>query len=277
MTDAEEQALLATLRQVSQDEILPRFRALAGAEVDQKSGQDDLVTIADTRAEAAITEAALTILPGVTVVGEEAVSRGDISLDVIGTADRCLIIDPIDGTWNFANGVGCFGILLALVENGETVWGGIYDPLGNDWMVARKGQGAHFCRADGQSRPVHVAEAQSAEAAFGLVAIYLYHGEERRHLNDVAMTFRRTGNLRCSAHEYRLLADGRADFMLTGLLHPWDHAAGALIYREAGGVARLLGGQDYRPTMTEGRMLCAPSEAAWHDLANRFARLAPQS
>ena len=273
ITVAEETALIELVRQVARDEIIPRFRALAGSEIGEKSGQDDLVTIADTRAEAALSAGATAAMPGLRVVGEEGVSRGEVSLDVIGQGGRCLIIDPIDGTWNYANGVGCFGVLLALVEDGETVWGCIYDPMGDDWMTARKGQGATFMRGD-QSHPLRVADAVEPKQAFGLVPIYLYHGAERTRLVELSLNLRRTSNLRCSAHEYRLLADGRADIMLTGLLHPWDHAAGVLIYQEAGGVARLLNGQPYAPTLTSGRLLCAPDGRSWRRFADHFADLA---
>ena len=57
-------------------------------------------------------------------------------------APRCVVIDPIDGTWNFAHGLGTFGTILAVVEHGQTVWGALYDPLGDDRIEAHLGGGA---------------------------------------------------------------------------------------------------------------------------------------
>lgn len=274
MSPDEERRLIDAVRGVAAREILPRFRALGDDDIDTKSSSDDLVTVADTAAEAAISAAARDILPDITVIGEEAVARGATSLDLIAGNRRCLIVDPIDGTWNYANGIATFAVLLALTEDGRTTWGCIYDPVRDDWTVARPGQGARFETARGQSRRVRVKPAPPLAEAFGLIALYLYHGEERETLARGMMVLRRTQSLRCSAHEYRLLSDGGADLALNGMLNPWDHAAGALIYREAGGVARLLGGADYAPTMTAGRLLCAADETLWAQAARHFRDLA---
>jgi len=80
--------------------------------------------------------------------------------------------------------------------------------------------------------------------------------------------------LRCSCHEYRLLAQGAAEFVLSDRLNPWDHAAGVLICQRAGGVARMLDGRAYDTSITDGVLLCAGSEAAWTILRDHFAELA---
>ena len=64
-----------------------------------------------------------------------------------------------------------------------------------------------------------------------------------------------------------MLTSGSADFCLNGMLNPWDHAAGVLCFREAGGVARLLDGTEYVPTMTNGLLLTAANERVWSELA----------
>lgn len=271
ITRAQENALVAAVRSVSADIIKPRFRNLDAGAIDTKAGPDDLVTEADKAAEIALTAAARDILPGCAVVGEEAVSADRTILGQIASAQTCVIIDPIDGTWNYAKGVGIYGVILAVVQNGETVFGLLYDPNHDDWVLARKGGGAWFCR-DGHERRLHVGDApKTLEEAFGFVQMYLYPPADRDGIAAALPPFRRTYILRCSCHEYRMLAEGTADFGLNGMLNPWDHAAGVLALQEAGGVAKLVDGTPYAPTMTEGRLLTAKSPALWDLLAAQFA------
>ena len=260
--------LIASLRQVAAEEILPRFRSLREGDIATKSRMDDLVTIADREAERRLTDVAARLLPGVVVVGEEAVSEDPTLRDAIDTS-TCLIVDPVDGTWNFANGLATFGVILSLSHEGQTVWGMIYDPIGDDWVVATRGQGARFVRADGSETDLRFADqpAPAAEAAIGYVHSYLFKGDEKRRLFSRLPEFHKTDALRCSAHEYRLLARGIVDFCVSPILNPWDHAAGCLIVEEAGGVARMLGGEPYRPTLRAGRLVVASSEAAWSIVA----------
>ncbi len=77
-------------------------------------------------------------------------------------------------------------------------------------------------------------------------------------------------DIRCSCHEYRLLASGGVDFLRSYSLKPWDHAAGLLLLEEAGGWAAVDGVRPYSPTIHEGRIVAAGSEA----LGRRIAALA---
>ncbi len=181
-------------------------------------------------------------------------------LDGIGEAGATVIVDPIDGTWNYANGIAVFGVIVSVVEDGETTFGLLYDPIGDDWIAARKGAGAWFRGAGRSAVPVRASAGTGAlEDTFGFVGIYLYSKDEQALIAVTLPRFRRTQSLRCSCHEYLMLTSGRAAFALNGMLNPWDHAAGVLCLREAGGVARLLDGTEYAPSMTEGRLLAAAS------------------
>ena len=264
LTPMVEEQLIAAVRQIASEEILPRFRALGAGEIATKSRMDDLVTVADREAERRLTEVAKTLLPDVVVVGEEAVSDDPSVRDAIDSR-TCLIVDPVDGTWNFAHGIATFGVILSLSQNGETVWGLIYDPIGDDWAVAARGQGAKLVRAHGEVTPLRFAEGQDRNVgtAKGYVHSYLFQGDERRRLFPRLAEFHKTDALRCSAHEYRLLAQHAVDFCVSPIMNPWDHAAGCLIAEEAGGVARLLTGEPYRPTVRDGRLIVASSEANW--------------
>jgi len=245
-----EDALIATLRDVARTEIMPRFRSLPDSEIRSKTAPDDLVTEADVRAEAAITKAVRRLLPEALVVGEEAVSADADVLDGLSDAACAVIVDPVDGTWNFAKGLATFGVILAVTVRGETVFGVLYDPVLDDWVLARRGGGAWFCRPDAAPRRLQIGGDTPQEQAVGFVPLFLFPYETRMRLAGAIPGFRRIWSVRCSCHEYRLLAQGHADFCLTGTLNPWDHAAGALAVEEAGGAVGLLDGTPYRGGMS---------------------------
>ena len=116
------------IREVAAEKITPRFRQLEKHEISTKSGPTDLVTIADLEAEEDLTRIFKDILPGSHVIGEEAVSKGSVDLSAIGTEEGYVwVIDPVDGTLNFAEGNEKFGTIVTLVKNGVTVQGWILD------------------------------------------------------------------------------------------------------------------------------------------------------
>ncbi len=274
LNPAEEAALIEAVRQVARTEITPRFRSLGGGEIDAKGAPDDLVTVADRASEAALSAAVTEILPDARIVGEEAVSADPGVLDHVVHAGRTVVIDPIDGTWNYANGIATYGVILAVLDAGQTVMGLLYDPAGDDWVIARKGGGAWFARPGAAPQRLSVSEAPGGLGErFGFVGMYLYDKSGQARIARTLPRFRRTMSLRCSCHEYRMLAQGRSDFMLNGMLNVWDHAAGVLALEEAGGVARLLDGRDYTPGLREGLLLTAANEALWSDLAGLWEGL----
>ena len=207
------------------------------------------------------------------VIGEEAVSLGQTNTDLIRSAALSVILDPIDGTWNYAHGLGVFGIMLAVVKRSETVFGLIYEPISDNWIWAAKGSGAWAGRPNGPSQRLSVSGSKAEiQDSSGFVYMPLFPSDVQPRLAAAATEMRRVTSLGCSAHEYRLQAEGAADFCLNANLNPWDHAAGVLILQEAGGVARLLDGTPYAPGLKDGRLLTACSEILWTDLANRFNR-----
>ncbi|MEM8850241.1 MAG: inositol monophosphatase [Pseudomonadota bacterium] len=270
LTDAQAAAIITATRDVAGAEILPRFRDLSADDVEAKSTFDDLVTVADTAAEIALTARIQDILPGDTVIGEEAVSADKTRLDQVGEG-RVTVIDPIDGTWNFAHGIANYGVIIAVVEDGETVWGLLYDPSFDDWIETHRGGGAWFNRGDRRRRLTVDPTSAPLDRLRGNVGDYNFPQIVRPALAATIPRFRRAGSLGASVHEYRALALGASDFVLNAGLNVWDHAAGVLTLQEAGGVARLLDGTDYAPVQREGRLLSARSQAIWDDLAPIFA------
>lgn len=256
-----EAGLVQLVRTVAKAEILPRFRRLSTGDVSTKTGPEDLVTEADLRAETAIAAGVRTLLPEALIVGEEAVETQSALLDRLAEAPLSVIVDPVDGTWNFAKGLTTFGVILAVAERGATVFGLLYDPVMDDWVMARKGGGAWHVMADGASRRLTLNETPEEDLT-GFVGLFHYPRPLRLRLADDLPGFRRIWSVRCSCHEYRVTALGGADFVLSNALKPWDHAAGALAVAEAGGAVGLLDGRDYRASITSGSYLVsARSEA----------------
>lgn len=276
-TDAEIAALIEAVRQTSKTEILPRFRNLNSGEIDRKSGPEDLVTVADRAAEAALTEASISIMPDAVVVGEEAVSENRSILGQVGSSGRCVVIDPIDGTANYTYGLSVFGVIIAVVEEGQTTVGILYDPVLDDWVMAKKGAGAWYCKPGLANRRLQTKPGTSPlEETSGYVPLFLFYDEERQSISRLMSRLRRTNSLRASCHEYRMIAMGYPDFVLNTVLNVWDHAAGVLIVNEAGGVARLVDGTEYALSMTAGKLLVARSEECWKLMADAINSHLPQ-
>ncbi|WP_106476843.1 inositol monophosphatase family protein [Phytohalomonas tamaricis] len=268
------QQLIDIVRRAAKAEILPRFRNLDADAIETKSGPDDLVTIADKGAEKIITAEVAKAFPNATIVGEEAVAEDASLLGNIAGAEMAVIIDPVDGTWNFARGLNQFGVILSVASQGETVFGLLYDPVVDDWIVARRGEGAYYGRPDGTERRLQVSDTTQMENMVGSTSIRLFPKPQQYQLAALFPEFNRIMSFGCACHEYRTMAFGHVDFMLTAKLMPWDHAAGVLIHQEAGGYAALLDGRAYSPAIHEGRMLAASSRENWEKLRDRFDFLA---
>jgi fructose-1,6-bisphosphatase/inositol monophosphatase family enzyme len=265
-TAADLAILTELLREVGRTEIMPRFRKLGGGDVRQKTGPLDLVTEADEAAERWLTEALLRRFPSAVVVGEEATSADPSRLRLLADADFAVVVDPIDGTSNYAAGLPLFGVMAAVVARGEVIAAAIHDPVGDDTALALRGEGAWVETPDGRRTALRVATAVPVDLMTGNVS-WRFLPEPQRSL--VCANLPRLGgswDYRCAAHEYRLAAAGHCHFVFFNRLMPWDHAPGWLLHREAGGYSARLDGNAYGPTVTDGGLICAPDRASWEAL-----------
>jgi fructose-1,6-bisphosphatase/inositol monophosphatase family enzyme len=269
---AERAEFIRIARHVARTEVMPRFRQLDPGQISTKSGPQDLVTEADLACEAALTRAFALAFPTAFVIGEEAVSAGTVSLDALPGQARVIVIDPIDGTWPFARGQCGFGMILSVIEAGEVVFGLHLDPVMDDWIWAAPGEGAHWAR-DGGTRRLACGPDRPLSERVGFLPLGLFPKSDQHKLAALMPEFSRVLSLRCSAHEYRMLAEGGVDFCLSGNLNVWDHAAGALIVTEAGGKVAMLDGSPYRPELRQGALLSANSAATWAELADMVSFL----
>jgi fructose-1,6-bisphosphatase/inositol monophosphatase family enzyme len=251
------------LRDAARAEIMPRFRRLAAGAVRSKTGPLDLVTDADEGAERVIAAGLAARFPGCLVVGEEGAAADPALLGRLGGADLAFVVDPVDGTANFAAGLPLFGTMVAAILRGEVVAGWIHDPLGDDTAVALRGEGAWIEAPDGSEASLRAAAPAPLDRMVGdLSWTYLQEPLRTRVASRLPLLAGTVG-LRCSAHAYRSVASGYLHLLLFNRLMPWDHAAGWLLHREAGGYSAGFDGQSYSPLRHGGGLICAPDAASW--------------
>lgn len=266
MTQALTPAVAAIMRDAAARAIMPHYQSLSAEQIDAKAA-DDVVTVADTESEAILAESLARLLPEAAIVGEEAAHADPSLMRRLGDT-LCWIIDPIDGTNNYAAGKSPFGILIALAEAGETVAGWIYDPLKDRLCHAHRGQGAYIgdervaARTSGQEPPI---------AAISLV---FADPEKRIALKtQIAPHYSLVDIPRCAAEQYPRLVLGENDVSIFERTLAWDHAAGVLFVNEAGGKAARPDGSPYRVDEDRKGLLGAASPALWDQLAARMSAI----
>jgi fructose-1,6-bisphosphatase/inositol monophosphatase family enzyme len=260
-------AVSAIIREVAAEEIMPRFQALADDHVWHKAG-GSIVTVADEASEARLEEALCALVPGSVALGEEATERDPGAVERLSEAAPVWIIDPVDGTANFAAGKPRFGVIVAYAVGGETVAGWIFDPNGNRLTTAEKGGGAW---KDGARLSVR-----------GAASLSEMEGSLPGRMRRIAPLKARFAGIHatgCVAFEYLALAEGALNFAFYRRLKPWDHAAGQLIHTESGGHSRALDGTAYRPGSAGGAqgLLLASDADAWERLAEVIAPAAHET
>ena len=255
-------AILALAREVSEKIILPRFQNLAGDEIDEKSA-DDFVTIADREAEEMLTDGLAKLDSSLAIVGEEAAHADSTVLEKL--SEDCWIVDPLDGTHNFAHGRPPFGIIIAQASGGECQRGWIYDCLSGRFCHAERGRGAFI---DGE--PI-VAKPTGSEMPVAAIS-RIFLTEEQRALVDAKLApyYQLVDIPRCAAEQYPRLAIGENDVSSFKRTLAWDHAAGVLWLNEAGGKAARLDGSAYRvDEHDKPGLIGASSPAIWDKFAER--------
>ena len=266
MTNFDIMALAALMREAAKAEIMPRFRALGEGDIRIKTEASDLVTEGDEAAERYMKARFESILPGALFVGEESVAADPALLPKLAEADLALTVDPIDGTFNFASGIPLFAVMAAVVSKGETVAGIIYDPMGDDFVLAEKGAGAWQVTPEGKRVRLSVIAPAPLGQMFGMASTGYLHGGDRATVLGNMAKVRFLMNYRCAGHEYRTFAAGHVHFLMYNKLMPWDHLPGTLIAQEAGAYAARFDGSAYRPSHVEGGLILTPDKDMWDEL-----------
>lgn len=194
-----------------------------------KKGDINLVTEADLASEALIIERIKSYYPRHAILAEEsgeAVVAG-------GDSQWKWVIDPLDGTTNFAHGYPCFCVTLALEHDGDIVIGVTFDPTRDELFAAERGHGASL-----NGRKIKVSATEDLGESL-IVTGFPYDFKERenfaRHLTDFLLYSRGVRRDGSAAIDMAYVACGRFDGFWEEGLNPWDVAAGKLLIEEAGG------------------------------------------
>jgi fructose-1,6-bisphosphatase/inositol monophosphatase family enzyme len=253
----------ALIAEAAAAEIMPRFAKLGAGDIREKA-PGDLVTVADEAMERRLDPLLLALTPGALMVGEEATHANPALLEQVGDADWAWVIDPIDGTANFADSQPTFGVIVALLRRGDPVAAWIHDPIARETVTAAAGEGAWL---GGQRLQVAPAPERERDLSGVLLAGYYGSKEVGRLVQKNRGKVKPLKSVRSAAHEYLRLARAEMHFLLSTKLMPWDHAAGVLIHREAGGHSGYLEGGDYAAGRIDASgLLLAPDPESWEAL-----------
>ena len=251
--------LLEIVKTVAQREIVPRYLKVAH----QRKVDGSIITEADTAAQHALTEG-LYALNQCPVLGEEMSTEAQQAL--WKHSDSGLwVLDPVDGTSNFANGLPYFGVSVGFYQGGRPVMGVVYAPEANELFWAERGKGAFL---NGETLPIKSRPPSLLKHAMA--------GVDLKRLNPtLAATlaarppYASQRNFGSSALDWCYVAAGRLDIYIHGGQKLWDYAAGALILEEAGGALCTLDSDDFWDTSPWQRsVICASDQAIfqqWRD------------
>lgn len=224
----------------------------------REKGHHDLVTDADLASEQAVRGVISRRFPDHGFLGEEAPDRRQLEREF------CWVVDPLDGTTNYAHGFPCYGVSVAVAQRGRLLAGVVFDPERDECFTAAAGQGA---RLNGEpiatTAAKDVGEALLAVSLPAQVVTGSVDLEAFLRLAPLCQGIRRTGS---AALNLAYVACGRLDGHWAHEIHPWDSAAGVLLVREAGGVATASDGRPFQ--LAAGNYLAAST-------AELHAALAP--
>ena len=255
---AEVESVAHLLRSGADKFLKPRFRSLAAQEAWEKA-PGELVTVADQECEEYLSAKLASLVPGSLVVGEEESSANPSVLSRLAAEQPVWLLDPLDGTSAFASGSPDYAVMAALVLRGQVVLGVIHHPEYDRTYAAELGAGAYdITNGNRLSVPARTGELEGAVMKRFVPPEVRISIEQNEHHFDT-LEPRTTA----AGFEYPAIARGDRDFMLYWRTLPWDHAPGALLLREAGGIAAHLNGSPYAAAGQHEGLLIATNRERW--------------
>lgn len=259
--------LISIAVEAAEAEVLPRFGRLSRNDIRTKASATDLVTEGDEATERYLRQACNRLLPEALFLGEESVAQEPKLLEGLADAEIAIVVDPIDGTANYAAGMPLFNVVLAVTHRGEAVAGVFYDPIARTVAVAETGSGAFLIGPDGNREKMRVAPPVPLDEMYGYVAIGDLPSQTRPGVQCRLAKTNLFASYRCASHEYRALAAGHAHFAMYHILNPWDHLAGTLLVREAGGYSARTDHHPYDVSNRRGALITTTDFESWEVLA----------
>lgn len=200
-------------------------------------GEINIVTEADKMSENLIIEAINRSFPDHGILSEE-------SPAITGTGKLRWIIDPLDGTTNYAHGYPVYCVSIALENEGEVILGVVYDPMREDMFVAARGEGAYL---NGQKLSVSSIDNITRSLLATGFPYDIRESKENNldYFNAMAVNVQAIRRAGAAALDLAYLAAGRFDGFWELKLKPWDTAAGVLLVEEAGGIVSDIAGSKW--------------------------------
>lgn len=249
--------LQSLIKQHAAREIMPRYKQVAYSL--KKDGS--LVTAADDAMQTAMIESLRALWPEYKLLGEEMTAQQQQALLDEDSAGLW-VLDPLDGTSNFASGVPIFSVSLALIKNSQVVLGMIYDPNRDEMFSAIRGEGAWLNEQPLQAATERELLAQcTAQIDFKRLSPAMRVCLAREH------PYASQRNFGSGALDWCWLAAARSQVYIHGGQKLWDYAAGQLILQEAGGFAATFEGEPVlAETLTPRSVMAAVSEPLFQQL-----------
>lgn len=226
---------IANIAVISSGKIIKKM--MGKAKIDYK-GEIDLVTEADKLSQQNIIDIISQNFPDHTILAEEGENRNTSS-------DYRWIIDPLDGTTNYAHGFPFFCVSIGVEYKGKLIVGVVYDPNRNELFSAELGKGAYL-----NGEPIHVSDTTSLDKSLLATGFpYDIRTNPNNNLNYFVKFSQRTHGVRrpgAAALDLCYLAAGRLDGFWELKLNPWDVAAGTLIIIEAGGMVTDMNNKEFK-------------------------------
>lgn len=266
MYDLDPDRVVDALREAASLDVLPRFNALQRHEVMEKK-PGDVVTVADLDAEHRLTRLLPGLLKGSVVVGEEAYAKSPSILTLLEEDRPVWLIDPVDGTKNFAEGNATFCMMVALVEKGETLMSWIHDPTQSRTAIAQKGAGAILIQDRQDTQRLQTSEPIPFDQMIGQINFGCFSEADRPRKRKIFdETFGTVNRLRCAGHDFLAQCMGKRHFALYNRLWSWDHVPGVLLLRESGGHVERIDDMPYKPEDRVRSLLTSASKESWQAL-----------
>lgn len=203
-----------------------------------KSNVSDVVTRADRESEAFIVRSILERYPTHAILGEEGGARGDAA------SEWRWVVDPLDGTTNYSQGLPVFCVSIALQYRGETVVGVVYAPYLRELFTAVRGGGAWCRRGDGEPVRLHVSTKQRLDCSVVATGFPYDKSENPDNNSDnvarILLHVRDVRRMGAAAYDLSCVAAAMLDGFWELNLHEWDVCAASLLVIEAGGVVESL-------------------------------------
>ena len=228
-------AVVAAVKLVAAEEIMPRYMKVAL----QRKSDGSLCTEADLAAQEALARK-LQAIVNVPVIGEEMPAEQQRALWNADSGEGVWCLDPIDGTSNFVRGLSYFAVSAALMREGNSVLGVVYDPVRDEAFAAEAGRGAYLNGEKLVSRNT-VTDLSMALANVDLKRL----DKDLAARLAVAPPYSSQRNFGACALDWCYTAAGRYDVYLHGGQMLWDYAAGSLVLQEVGGQAACLDCDDF--------------------------------